>query len=178
MQSNPCHDDASDVVDAFLTAMREVFDPASPCPPDGGGSTLVRFFAGDGDLPASLMPGPQSDCDPLLWVRVAHRFRSRDTDFPAAYVGDAACGHADIRRALAVEIGVGRYTTMEADPDWDTLATEAEISLDDSWRIEKALCAVAARLRSKTRAVATDTVAPFGPQGGVIAWTGMAYVQF
>lgn len=177
MAGSPCHDSASDVVDAFITAMREVFDPTSACPPDGGGSTAVRFFAGDGDLPASLMPNAGSgDCDPLLWVRVAHRFRSRTTEFPAAYVADTPC--TDLTRVLAVEVGVGRCSTMEAEPDWDLLATEAEVSLDDSWRIEKVLCAVSARLRSKTRAVATDTVAPFGPSGGVIAWTGMAYVQF
>lgn len=176
--TNPCHDEASDVVNAFIVGMREVFDPASDCPPDGGGTTDVRFFAGDGDLPASLIPQGDTCDQPLLWVRVAHRYRSKVADFPAAFVGDAPCGNAVLWRVLAVEIGVGRCSTMEAEPDWDTLDTEATVSLDDSWRIEKVLCRVAAGLRSKKRAVATDTVAPYGPAGGIIAWTGMAYVQF
>jgi len=176
--TNPCHDEASDVVNAFITAMRQAFDPAADCPPDGGGTTNVRFFAGDGELPSSLIPQGPKCKQPLLWVRVAHRFRSRVGDFPAAFVGDAPCGTADLRRVLAVEIGVGRCSTMEAAPKWDVLEDEATVSLDDSWRIEKVLCVVATRLRTKSRAVATDTVAPFGPQGGIIAWTGMAYVQF
>jgi hypothetical protein len=66
---------------------------------------------------------------------------------------------------------------MDAEPDWDTLDNEAIMSLDDSWRIEQTLQAVTRRLRGPDRAVATDTVAPYGPAGGIIAWTGMAYVQ-
>lgn len=171
-----CHDPASDIINVFLTTMRQAFDPASECPPDGGGSTAVRFFAGDGALPAG---NPVEGCEePFLWVRAAHRFRSRLGEFPAAYVGDAPCEHTGVRRVLAVEVGVARCTTMDAEPDWDTLSSEAEVSLDDSWRIERVLCAAAKRLRSPECAVATDTVAPAGPEGGIIAWTGMAYVQF
>lgn len=171
-----CVDDASAVVNQFISSMLKAFDPNSECPPLGGGSTTVRFFAGDGALPSWNPHGTGCD-EPMLWVRVAHRYRSKIGSFPTAYVGDASCGNADIRRALAVEVGVGRCTTMDADPDWDTLSQEAEISLDDSWRIEQVLCHAAKRLQSPQRAVAIDTVAPFGPEGGLIAWTGMAYVQ-
>jgi hypothetical protein len=169
-------DPASDIINTFVLAMRACFNPGSAQVAIGGGSADVRFFAGDGGLPSSLIP-QGDDCEqPLLWVRAAHRYRFRPGAFPAAYVGDGAC--KDSLRALAVEVGVGRCSTMEAEPDWDTLASEAEISLDDSWRIELALCMASGELRTPKRAVATDTVAPFGPEGGIIAWTGMAYVQF
>lgn len=176
--SGPPVDPASDVVNVFVRAMKRAFNPDDAVqPPLGGGSTEVRFFAGDGALPSWNPHG--TGCDgPMLWVRVAHRYRSKVGAFPTAYVGDASCTNADVRRALAVEVGVGRCTTMDASPDWGTLSEEAEISLDDSWRVEMALCSAMSELRGPQRAVALDTVAPFGPEGGLIAWTGMAYVQF
>lgn len=178
MSDDPCSDGASDVVDAFITAMRQAFDPASVCPPTGGGTTDVRFFASDNQgLPISLIPQGDSCKQPLLWVRVTHRFRSRPRDFPSPFTGDGGCADVDVRRAIGIEIGVGRCSSMEADPDWDTLASEAEVSLDDSWRLERVLCAVATRLRSKERAVSTDTVMPLGPEGGIMAWLGSASVQ-
>lgn len=172
----PCHDPASEVVDAFTAAMVEAFDPASACPPVGGGSTVVRFFAGDGALPA--WDPDTSREDMFLWVRLDRRYRSRSADFPTAFVADSECRNSAVFHVLAIEVGVARCTSMEDGCNWDQLAREAEISLDDSWRIEKVLSKLACRLRSKTRAVATDTIAPIGPEGGIIAWTGMAYVQF
>lgn len=171
-------DPVSDVVDAFLRAMKAAFNPAdSIAPPLGGGSTDVRFFAGDGALPGSLIPsGSGRKCPPLLWVRVDRRYRYQAGRFPAAYVGDAPC--KDSLRAVAIEVGIGRCSTMEASPTWSQLEREAEIALDDSWRIELALCAAEAELRGPKRVFATDTVAPVGPEGGITAWTGMAYVQF
>jgi len=174
--SPACVDPASEIVTVFIAAMRGYFAPDSECPPDGGGTTAVRFFAGDGALPAWEPHG--SGCDaPFLWVRAARRYRSKASKFPAAHVGDGPCGEADVIRVLAVEIGVGRCTSMTDTPNWDTLADEAEISLDDSWRIEQALCWATKKLRQPNRAVATDTVEPFGPEGGIVAWTGMAFVQ-
>lgn len=172
------HDGASEVVDAFRTAMQQAFDPASSCPPAGGGTTVVRFLAADNQgLPMSLIP-QGDDCEsPLLWVRVTQRFRSRTTDFPARYTADGGCSDAGVKPAIGIEIGVGRCSSLEAEPDWDVLEDEAETSLDDSWRLERVLCAVAKRLRSKERAVATDTVIPLGPEGGITAWLGSASVQ-
>lgn len=171
-----CHDPASDVIDVFLTAMRDAFNPDSECPPAAGGSTVVRMFAGDGALPAW---SPGDGCEgPFLWVRAANRYRSRLSEFPTAYVGDRGCRDADVTRVLAVEVGVGRCTSMELETDWDALAAEAEVSLEDSWRIERVLCTAGGRLRKAGHAVATDTVAPYGPAGGIVAWTGLAYAQF
>lgn len=180
MTAPDCVDPAVEIIAAFTLGLRQGFDPAGPCPPDGGGSTTVRFFAGDGALPAW---NASSDCDePFLWVRAAHRYRSLPRSFPDPYTGSPEDCTEQPFRVLAVEIGVGRCTTMDAEPDWDTLDDEAITSLDDSWRIEQTLQAVTQRLRGPRRvadrAVATDTVAPYGPAGGIIAWTGMAYVQF
>lgn len=175
--ANPCHDPASDIVDEFLTAMRQAFNPESDCPPDGGGSTEVRFFAGDDARPAALIPvGPKCKT-PLLWVRVDHRHRSTAATFPDAFKGNTSGCAGGLFSVLALEVGVGRCVTTEVSPKFDTTEREATISLDDSWRIDRVLCVAAGRLRSPSRAVATDTVAPFGPDGGVVAWTGLAYVQ-
>lgn len=174
------HDSASDVVNAFIKAMKDAFNPDDKVqPPLGGGSKTVRFFAGDGALPAFEPHGRGGPgCkEPILWVRVDRRYRSRTKEFPAAFIGDGQCGNKDARRTLAVEIGVARCTDMDANPNWSTLENDAEISLDDSWRIELALCMAATALTKPDCAVATDTIAPQGPEGGLIAWTGMAYVS-
>ncbi|WP_409428382.1 hypothetical protein [Mycobacterium sp. SMC-11] len=171
---DPCHDAASDVVDVFITALRQGFAPASECPPLGAGSTQVFFLVGDEDRPAW-----NPDCDhAFLWVRVAKRYRARIGEFPKAYLGDLDCSKTDVKRVLAVEVGVMRCAVVEEHPNWETLTDAANISLDDSWRIERVLSAAAARLRTPERAVAIDTVAPFGPKDGVTAWAGVAHVQF
>lgn len=179
MTSPQCNDPAWEVISVAMNAMSQAFDPASECPPLGGGTTTVRLFAGSGDFPAAWIR-PGGECEgPLLWVRAAHRYRSRTAQFPTAFVGDIGCSeYGELRRVLAVEVGVGRCISVDADPDWELLEDEATNSLDDSWRIETVLKAIVCRLRSNERAVATDTVAPFGPEGGIVAWTGMAYVQF
>jgi hypothetical protein len=176
--TSPCLDPAIEIVNTVIVAMRQVFDPASDCPPDGGGSTDVRFFAGDDARPAMLTPvtGAKNCKGPLLWVRAMHRHRSTVESFPEPFRGNVSCTVKPFN-VLAVEIGVARCTNTDAVPKWETLETEADVSLDDSWRIERALCLVTGRLGSKTRAVATDSVAPFGPDGGTVAWTGQAYVQ-
>ena len=77
-----CTDPASEVVTVAMAVLREVFDPASPCPPDGGGTTTVRFFASDGGLPYW-----DGTCrEPFLWVRVQQRYRSTTASFPASFV--------------------------------------------------------------------------------------------
>lgn len=173
------HDQASDVVNEFIRSMKRAFNPKDTVqPPLGGGSTKVRFFAGDGALP-SFEPhgrGGPGCKEPFLWVRIDRRYRSRRKDFPAAFVGEGKCNTVDVCPALAIEIGVARCTDMDEQPNWSKLEEEAEIGLDDSWRIELALCMAETALTTPDRAVATDTIAPQGPEGGLIAWTGMAYV--
>lgn len=167
-----CADPAAEVVLTLTAVLREAFDPDGPCgAPEGGGTTVVRFFASDGGVIWDA-----KCAQPHVWVRVDRRYRSRVGEFPRAFVGDDPCG-SGVLRVLAVEVGVARCSSADAAPKWDKLEREAQVSLDDSWRIESALCGAVKRLRRADRAVATDTVAPVGPEGGLIAWTGMVYVQ-
>ncbi|WP_307864184.1 hypothetical protein [Mycolicibacterium fortuitum] len=168
-----CIDPATEVVAVAMGELRALFDPAGPCPPEGTGTTTVRFFASDGGLP--FWDGMCKE--PFLWVRVQQRYRSTTASFPNAFVADNSCGSGSIR-VLALELGVARCSSHEAKPTWSKLEKEAQVSLDDSWRIENALCRIVRKLRSKSRAVGTDSIAPTGPEGGVMAWTGVVYVQF
>ena len=167
-----CTDPALEAVSAAMQAMREAFDPGSACPPEAGGSTTVRFLASDGGLP--FWDGWCKE--PLLWVRVDRRYLSTRQTFPAAFVKSQDCRDHPIN-VLALEVGVARCSSAEQEPRWDDLEQEALIGLDDSWRIEKALCRFGGLRRAKGHAAATDTIAPVGPEGGVMAWTGMAYTQ-
>lgn len=176
MTEPTCSDPASEIVSAYMTALAEAFDPSSPCPPDGGGSTVVRFFGGDA-IPMAAWNAHTSggeECSvPFLWVRVLRRYRS--AVFPGQDVGVDSCA---LPRVLALEVGVGRCAVIDADPSWADYAREAEVSLDDSWRIELALCRAAGAVRSLGYSAGIGEVSPFGPDGGVVAWMGEAYVQF
>ena len=169
-------DPAGEIVTAYTQALAEAFDPASVNPPIGGGGTEVRFFGGDA-IPMAAWDAHTNggeDCDtPFLWVRVIRRYRS--SVFPTQDVSVDSCG---LPRVIALEVGVGRCATVEVNPSWQEYAVEAEISLDDSWRIELALCRAAALVRGLGYSAGSGEVAPYGPDGGVVAWTGEAYVQF
>lgn len=171
-----CVDPADAIVNAYLTAMREVFSPTSECPPVGGGGTEVRFFGGDA-IPMAAWNAHTSggdDCSaPFLWVRVIRRYRS--SIFPEQDVSIQSCS---LPRVLALEVGVGRCAVIDIEPSWDEYAAEAEVSLDDSWRIELTLCRAAAYVRELGYQAGSGEVAPYGPDGGVVAWTGEAYAQF
>lgn len=169
-------DAAHEVINAVMSAMRWAFDPASEQPPVGGGSTTVRFFGGDG-LPIEAWDAHAAgtDCDdPFLWVRLARRYRAET--FPQQALAPAPCG---LPVAVVVEVGVGRCAVVEAQPSWEDYETEAEVSLDDSWRVELALCRAASAITRQDIATATaiDAITPYGPEGGVIAWLGSLYVQ-
>lgn len=179
-------DGANCIINAAVRALREAFDPNSEHPPDGGGSTRIRFFAGDAAPLTAFDTFAQSEDDggcgcegPFLWVRLMRRYRT-DT-FPQPYVGDAPC---DKPRVIAVEIGVARCAVVfdpDAPQDCDMSAyeSEADISLDDSHRIELALCRAARIMKAENCSdmVATDVIAPFGPEGGAVAWIGTLYAR-
>lgn len=165
------------ILNQAICAMREVFDPASSYPPLGGGSTVIRAFAGDATpLAAVDMHITDNGCgrEPFLWVRLVRRYRSQT--FPTPYLGAAGC---QSQRVVAIEIGVARCAVIQTPEgtDWKTLALEAEISLDDSGRIELALCRASALMQREqcSDMQAVDAIVPFGPEGGVIAWTGNLY---
>lgn len=167
-------DPATDIVTAYLQAMSEVFDPNSENPPDNG-TTVVHFFGGDAIPMAAWEAHSTGDgCDiPFLWVRLVRRFRT--DDFPSPAVDVNSCG---LPRVLEFEVGVGRCAVTEIEPSWEDYAIEAAVSLDDSWRIELALCRAGALVRRQGYSAATGEVLPYGPEGGVLAWTGVSYVQF
>jgi hypothetical protein len=171
----PVNDEASNVINSFIGEMLAAFNPDDAVmPPLGGGSNTVRFLAGD-VIPLELWDAhtSASDCDePFLWVRMTRRYRT--SSFPAA---DTAAVAIMLPRVISLEIGVGRCSALSAEVDWGEIQTEAEVSLDDSWRIELALCNAVAQMKKQDRLVSIGEIVPFGPEGGVIAWSATAHVK-
>lgn len=169
-----CEDPALAVIDAVARVLAEVFSPDSSCPPIGGGCEVVRRFHGDGaPLSAWMSHSNTAGCEqPFLWVRLARRYRS--AAFPSPTVVDDPCGHP---RVIAVEIGAARCAVLDAEPPWEAYEHEFDTGLDDSWRLELALCRITKQLREQTPAVSVDAISPYGPDGGVVAWTAMLYIQ-
>ena len=160
-------DPAAAVVATVMEAMRDAFAPAT------GDPYPVRFFAGDGPaLAAWDSHAFQSCADPFLWVLAQRRYRSQT--FPAPTIDTAPCG---LTRVISLQVGVGRCVDVSAVPTWDTYLAEATRSLSDSHRIEVALCRAAKQLIGDGAEVGTDTLLPFGPEGGVVAWTGVIYAS-
>lgn len=174
------HDGVDCVLNNIICALRETFTPNSSHPPLGGGSERVRVFAGAAPpLAAVDMHLEDEGCgcggEPFIWVRLMRRYRSKA--FPQPYVGGDPCS---LPVVAAVEIGVARCAAVfNPECDWTAYEQEAEISLDDSRRIEFAMCRATALLKGSrcSDMVATDMVVPFGPEGGVIAWVGTLYVR-
>lgn len=173
-------DPADCVINHVVTALREYFNPSSADPPIGTGSDAVHLFGGD-VLPIEawdFFRGAENQgCDePFIWLRMARRYRSRD--FPTPYLGGDSCIAPAV---VALEVGVARCTTLitATDCDWDCYADEAVTSFDDGWRIECALGVAAGRMRADmcSAAVALDALHPYGPEGGVQAWTSVLYAQ-
>jgi hypothetical protein len=169
-------DPAEEVINAFITALKQAFNPHDVVqPPEGGGSETVRFVAGD-VVPLELWDAHAqggSDCAaPFLWVRLMRRSRARDMTIERTLPN--ACGQL---RVIDIEIGVGRCAALGETVDWAAIAKEAEISRDDSWRIDLALCMAGDALRTAGHQIAVGTVVPYGPEGGVIAWSGDAKIS-
>lgn len=171
--SGVCEDPASEVINVIMKALKRAFDPEFSCPSDAKVSPTVRFFAGEGmPLEAWNAHAQATGCDePLLWVRVINRYPSQR--FPDPMININPCGLPEV---IALEIGIARCCVVDANPSWDEYATEAEQSLDDSWRVKNALCAAMSYLKDDHQ-VGTDRVEPFGPEGGVLGWAAKAYVQ-
>jgi hypothetical protein len=176
MTAPECTDPASAIITDVMNSMRAAFDPDSPCPPLGGGSTNVRFFTWQG-APLSAWDAHNEggeNCDePFLWVRLDSRYRT--TSFPTESIDQYPCESVEV---IPLELGVGRCSRLEAQVDWADLAAEAEVSLDDTWRLMRAMRAVCQKMVAQNYLSATDTLVPYGPEGGITAWSGMLYVGF
>ncbi|MGI5216261.1 hypothetical protein [Nocardia sp. CA-290969] len=169
-------DTAIVVVGLMAEAMKRAFTNGQTTPPFGGGTDTVRFFAGD-TMPLAVWNGYASggNCgDPLAWVRVVRRFRT--TQLPEERRDQKS--ECTETKALTVEAGIMRCAVTEPEPDWDALEKEALAALDDSVRIDQALVWAMADIEEKV-ALSTMIAAgePYGPEGGVIAWTQWAHIQ-
>lgn len=169
-------DPAKAVLRHVVRAMGAAFSGTGNDAPLGGPVTAVRFFAGDAPPLAAWDAHHNSrGCDEgFAWVRLARRYRSRD--FPAPVVDPSLCG---LPRVIAVEVGIARCAVVAEEPDWDDYDREAGVSLDDAYRLETALCwaGTEAVRCDEALQVALDAILPSGPDGGVVAWTGMLYAQ-
>ena len=160
-------DPAAHVVATVMQAVRDAFAPET------GNPYPVRFFAGDGPALAAWDSHASQSCDiPFLWVLAQRRYRSQT--FPAPTIDTTQCG---LSRVIQLQVGVGRCVDVSELPSWDTYQAEAIRSLGDSYRIELALCRAAKLLAGDGIEVGTDTLLPYGPEGGVVAWTGVIYAS-
>lgn len=176
MSAPVCVDPVTDIINAFIIALGNAYSPTSSCPPDRlAAKPPVKFFAGDGaPLTAFTAHTVAPGCDvPFIWVRLSSRYRSRD--FPSPVTGPFDC---ELPGVAAIEIGVAWCAVLDPEPSDDQYATEAEVGLDHSWRIDTAVCAVKAALRGNNRKVSVDTITPYGPEGGILAWLTTVYVSY
>jgi len=162
-----------DVVVAAQSSLLKAFNPNDRIqPPEGGGSTVCRVIAGDAvalELWDAHAVG--SNCvEPFLWVRVRRRFRSNQ--FPAPAIDTSQCSMPEVAE---LEIGIGRCTRISEMVDWKQQATEAVVSLDDSWRIGLAACMFKGLL--PTQDVGVGTTNPYGPEGGIVGWITSIFVS-
>lgn len=160
-------DPAVAVVTTVMDTLAEAFaTPTGPAP-------VVRFFAGDGPALAAWDSHASGGCvDPFIWVLAQRRYRSQT--FPAPTIDTNPCA---LTRVLQVQIGVGRCVNVDEVPNWDAMESEAARSLADSYRIEQALCRAAKALSDEGAQTGVDTLLPYGPEGGIAAWTGAIYVS-
>jgi hypothetical protein len=176
----PCKPDpAEEIIAALVTGLTDAFT-GTECPPLVGNVGVVRLFAGDGLPLAAWDAHASGGCDaPFIWIRPKARYRSHE--FPAPTIDTSPC-RTTLTRVLAAEVGVAWCAVVEQNPDWADYAAEAANSLDVSRRIEIAICKASTMLGTgedgEDRLVGTDTLAPYGPDGGVIAWTSTFYSSY
>jgi hypothetical protein len=163
------NDEASNVINTVIAEMLRAFNPNDAVmPPLGGGSETVRFVTGDFialELFDAHTNGGQDCNEPFLWVQLRKRYRF--SSFPAAETGEVDC---KLFRAITIEIGVGRCSQINPEVDWVAMQGEGEVSLDDSWRLEIAVCNIIDQCERQNRLIAISEITPVGPEGGVIAW--------
>ncbi|MGA6208058.1 hypothetical protein ACPESR_25225 [Nocardia testacea] len=169
-------DPAIVVIGLMAAGLRRAFTEDQTTPPMGGGAQTVRFLAGDA-LPGAVWNAHRTGCDcekPMIYLRVVRRFRTSQLPEERR---DQKSG-CDEPRALTVEAGIMRCAITDAEPEWDDLEQEAFVALDDSFRLDQALVWAMADIEEKV-ALSTMLAAgePYGPEGGIIAWTQWAHIQ-
>lgn len=160
------------IVGLVADQLKLYFDPELSVPPLGGGTDTVHILAGDTVSPPWLEGDDGCDgCGPYLWVRLVKRWRTED--FPSI----SQISMCTTAQAVTVEAGIARCYPY--DPDEDDQTTAAMVQLDDSYRLDAALCAAMRAAEDKGIAVNTALGAgdPYGPNGLLIAWTQQAHAQ-
>ena len=162
------------VIDTVSAALLDAFT-GEQCPPRVGQAPAVRFFAGDSAPLTAWDSHASQGCTPFVWVRLMRHYLS--TTFPTPSISTSPCGAINV---VAIELGVGWCAVIDEQPAWDQYQAEFLDSTDVRWRMGMAMCRAAAQLGKDVegRQVGTDTLAPYGPEGGVIAWTGVMYVSY
>lgn len=161
------------VIGLVVEQMRVFFTPQQKVPPVGGGTIVIHIVAGDAVPPPEWIGGENCQgCDPYIWVRLVRRYRSQD--FPSEASGPVKC---TVRPVIVIEAGVSRCAPMEMSAADEEL--QAWTQWDDSWRIDRALCAAMKAAETAGAAVNTNLGEglPFGPEGLAIGWTQTASAQ-
>lgn len=115
------------------------------------------------------------ECEGLVWLTVLRRYRT--SEFPVESFESGNCSQP---RAVLVQLGVARCSATMTDdggpPNPDDVHMEAIRGLDDSARLDRALCAAADLLdeQGMISGWAADAAEPVGPEGGVITWVQQA----
>jgi hypothetical protein len=158
-------------------------DPVPPVvPPLGGGTTTVWHLSGDVIAPPPWVIGEDGTCEtcdgcgPYLWMRLAQRWRQgQSQNMTASAAVIPKCGQA---RGVTIEVGIARCHPLDGDPE--VYQNKGLVLLDDSWRLDLALCAAlkeAERL-DIAKETGVGTGSPEGPEGMVLTWAQSAYAQF
>lgn len=168
-------DKAVTIIGLVAEQLRAFFGDTAAVQPLGGGTNTVRILAGDSAVIPEWLSGEQEDCGdcgPYLWVRLVRRWRSGN-EFPQE-LPVAKCGTG---RAITVEAGIARCFPITDDPT--ELEQLALVQLDDSWRIDNALCLAMAKAEREGVALNTAIGAgePIGPEGLAILWVQQASAQ-
>lgn len=166
------------IIGCVRARLAEFFSPDAAVPPVGGGTETVWLLAGDSVAPppwVGVVQDCTADCGVYLWVRLVTRWRTGQSQNMTA--SSAVIAKCNQRRGITVEAGVARCHPL--DGCVEDLERLALVELDDSWRIDDALCAGLAD--AEAAGFATDTGLgtgdPFGPDGLVYGWTQRGYAQ-
>lgn len=173
-------DKAVGVIGCVAERLRQFFGPDTEFPPIGGAIHQVHVLAGDQVAPPPWVGTTEdctdcTDCSAYLWVRLVSRWRTGQSQNMTASA--AVIGKCNQARGITVEAGVARCHPLEGTRD--ELEQHALIQMDDSWRMDNALCAGMADAEAAGFASDTGlgTGEPYGPEGLLIIWTQRAYAQ-
>lgn len=164
-----------EVVGTIIEAMRTQFTSDAATEPLGGAVPTIEHRPG---ADVALDGLEYENCAGIVWVNVLRMFRT--TEWPQESDSMSACRGT---LAVVVQVGAARcVSTVDSSgfpPTPEDMERDALVGLDDAVRLERALC-IAARWLEQ-RGIGNGSVVgssePYGPAGGVLAWTKTLNVQ-